>query len=232
MENRERSAGITSTPARRAPAAGPLRALIVDDHVMVRRGLRQLLSDAFPAAAFGEAGTGQEALESIGRQAWDVVLLDIAMPGGSGLDVLTKVVNARPNTAVLVLSMHPEDQYARQVLKWGAAGYLSKDTAAEEVVNAVKKVLAGGHYVSASLAQVLAPGLNSTAEGLGHDALSERERQVLVFIASGKSTKEIAYELSLSVKTVSTYRARLLAKMKFTTNAELIRYAIRNRLVE
>jgi DNA-binding NarL/FixJ family response regulator len=146
--------------------------------------------------------------------------------------VLKEMVSARPNTAVLVLSMHPEDQYARQVLKSGAAGYLTKDSVSEEVVNAVKKVLVGGHYVSASLAQQLAAGLGSPDGTAGHSTLSERERQVLLFIAAGKATKEIAFELSLSIKTVSTYRTRLMTKMKLGTNAALIRYAIQHRLVE
>jgi two-component system invasion response regulator UvrY len=205
---------------------------MVNDHAHVRTELLPFLAQAFPSATFGEAGTGHEALASIRHQPWDAVLLDIAMSEGSALELLKLLVDARPNTAVLVLNMNPADERARQVLKSGAAGYLTRDSAAEEIVVALKQTLEGGHYISASLAEGIASGLSSLVEGGAHHALSERERQVLLFIASGKASKEIAYELSLSVKTVSTYRTRLLAKMKLTTNAELIRYALQNRLVD
>ena len=209
-----------------------LSILIVDDHAIIRQGLRQILADAFPNAAFGEAVSANQALERIASQHWDVALLDITMPGKSGLDILKQVVNAHANTAVLVLSMHPEDQYAVRVLKIGAAGYITKDTASEEVVTAVKKVLAGGKYVSAALAETLASGLNAPAEGPLHEALSDREYQVLRLIAVGKSVKEIGFELSLSVKTISTYRTRIMDKMKLKTNADLIRYAMHQKLVD
>jgi two-component system invasion response regulator UvrY len=159
-------------------------------------------------------------------------LLDITMPGKSGLDVLKQMVDAQPNLAVLVLSMHPEDQYAVRVLKTGAAGYLTKNTASEEVVGAVKKVLAGGKYVSAALAETLAEGLNAPAGKSPHETLSDREYQVMRFIAVGKSVKEIAFELSLSVKTISTYRSRVMEKMKLKTNADIIRYAVHEKLVD
>jgi DNA-binding NarL/FixJ family response regulator len=161
-----------------------------------------------------------------------VVLLDITMPGKSGLDVLKQLVSARPNTAVLVLSMHPEDQYAVRVLKTGASGYITKNTASDEVVTAVRKVLAGGRYVSSSLAETLASSLNTPAEGPRHEVLSDREYQVLRLIAVGKSVKEIAFDLSLSVKTISTYRTRIMEKMKLKTNADIIRYAVHEKLVD
>jgi two-component system, NarL family, invasion response regulator UvrY len=220
-----------SAPAAK-PAARPTRALrilIVDDHAIIRQGLRQLLADAFPETTFGEANNGAEALDLIWKQSWDVVLLDITMPGQSGLDVLKQMATAQPNLAVLVLSMHPEDQYAVRVLKAGAAGYITKNTASEEVVSAVKKVLAGGKYVSASLAETLAAGLITQNE---HEALSDREYQVLRLIAAGKSVKEIGYDLSLSVKTISTYRSRVMEKMNLKSNAEIIRYAMDHKLVD
>lgn len=208
------------------------RVLIVDDHVIIRQGLRQILSDAFPKATFGEADSANLALEQVAKARWDIVLLDITMPGKSGMDVLKQIVEAQPNIAVLVLSMHPEDQYAIRVLKSGAAGYITKNTASEEVVGAVKKVLGGGKYVSASLAENLAASLNAPTGKAPHELLSDREYQVMRLIALGKSVKEIAFELSLSVKTISTYRTRIMEKTKLKTNAEIIRYAVHEKLVE
>ena len=213
-------------------ARSPIRILIVDDHALVRQGLKQVLADAFPKAEFGEADNANAALEKIWKQPWDVALLDITMPGKSGLDVLKQIVDAQPNLAVLVLSMHPEDQYAVRVLKTGAAGYLTKNTASEEVVGAVKKVLAGGKYVSAALAENLAASLTAPAGKSPHEILSDREYQVMRSIALGKSVKEIAFELSLSVKTISTYRSRVMEKMKLKTNADIIRYAVHEKLVD
>ncbi|HEX4644345.1 MAG TPA: response regulator transcription factor [Verrucomicrobiae bacterium] len=213
-------------------ARSPIRILIVDDHALVRQGLKQVLADAFPKAEFGEADNANAALEKIWKQPWNIALLDITMPGKSGLDVLKQIVDAQPNLAVLVLSMHPEDQYAVRVLKTGAAGYLTKNTASEEVAGAVKKVLAGGKYVSASLAENLAANLNVPTGKSPHEILSDREYQVMRFIALGKSVKEIAFELSLSVKTISTYRSRVMEKMKLKTNADIIRYAVHEKLVD
>jgi DNA-binding NarL/FixJ family response regulator len=210
----------------------PLRVLIVDDHKIVRDGLKQVLADSFPQAVFGEACSGQEALDSLGKAQWDVMLLDLTMPGGGGLEVLSQMSTVQPETKTLVLTMHPEDQFAVRVLKAGAFGYLTKESASEEVVNAVNKVLAGGKYVSASLAQNLVAALNTPPPKAPHETLSDREYQVLRLIAVGRSVKEIAFDLSLSVKTVSTYRTRVLAKLKFTTNADVIRYALREKLVE
>ena len=216
----------------RTVAQKAMRVLIVDDHVMIRQGLRQILADAFPLAVFGEAQNGNDALLQVDKQPWDVVLLDITMPGKSGLDVLKQMVDSQPNMAVLVLSMHPEDQYAVRVLKTGAAGYITKNTASEEVIGAVKKVLNGGKYVSASLAENLATSLNNASGKAPHEILSDREYQVMRQIAQGKSVKEIAFDLSLSVKTISTYRTRIMEKMKLSTTADIIRYAVHEKLVD
>ena len=208
-----------------------IRVLIVDDHAIVRRGLRELLSDEFRGAAFGEASTAQQALEQISKKEWDVALLDITLPGRSGLDLLKEVKAARPRLPVLVLSVHPEDQFAVRVLKAGAEGYLTKESAPEELVNAIRKILAGGQYVSPTLAEKLALGLRKDSTRAPHETLSDREYEIMCCIASGKTVTEIAGDLSLSAKTISTYRARLLEKLRVKNNAEIIRYAIRNGLV-
>jgi two-component system invasion response regulator UvrY len=221
------------TPSAAAkPGAAPIHFLIVDDHAIIRQGLKQILADAFEKAVFGEAENGNEALEKVWKQKWDVVLLDLTMPGKSGLDVLKQMAEAQPNMAVLVLSMHPEDQYAVRVLKTGASGYITKNTASEEVVGAIKKVLTGGKYVSPALAETLATSLNARAGKSPHEVLSDREYQVMRLIAVGKSVKEIAFELTLSVKTISTYRTRVMEKMKLKTNADIIRYAVHEKLVD
>jgi DNA-binding NarL/FixJ family response regulator len=210
----------------------PLRILIVDDHAIVRDGLKQILASKLPSAIFGEGRTAQEALDRVIKEPWDILLLDISMPGKSGLDVLRQIKALQPDLEVLILTMHPEDQYALRVLKAGASGYLTKDTASIEVANAVQRVRAGGKYLSASLAQRLASHFNPSAQKAPHEILSDREYQVLRMIAAGKSVKEIGFDLSLSVKTVSTYRTRVLTKLGFKTSAELIRYAIREKLVD
>jgi two-component system invasion response regulator UvrY len=210
----------------------PLRILIADDHSIVRKGLKQVLIDELGPIEFGEACDGQEALMQVQNARWDIALLDVSMPGPSGLDVLKQLKELQPATRVLVLSMHPEDQYAVRVLRAGAAGYLTKNTASDLVAEAVKKVLAGGTYVSPSLAENLAGSLNEPPAKAAHEKLSDREFQILRLIAAGKSVKEIGFDLSLSVKTVSTYRTRLLHKLKLTTTAELIRYALREGLIE
>ena len=208
-----------------------IRVLIVDDHAIVRRGLRELLSDEFRGAAFGEASNAQQALEQISKKEWDVALLDITLPGRSGLDLLKEVKAARPRLPVLVLSVHPEDQFAVRVLKAGAEGYLTKESAPEELVNAIRKILDGGQYVSPTLAEKLALGLRKDSARAPHETLSDREYQIMCCIASGKTVTEIAGELTLSPKTISTYRARILEKLGVKNNAEIIRYAIRNGLV-
>lgn len=208
-----------------------IRVLIVDDHAVVRRGLRELLSDEYREAAFGEASTAQQALEQIWKKEWDVALLDITLPGRSGLDLLKEVKAARPKLPVLILSVHPEDQFAVRALKAGAEGYLTKDSAPEELVNAIRKILAGGQYVSPTLAEKLALGLRTDSTRAPHETLSDREYQVMCRIASGKTVAEIGGELSLSPKTISTYRGRILEKLGVKNNAEIIRYAIQNGLV-
>jgi two-component system, NarL family, invasion response regulator UvrY len=209
-----------------------MRVLIADDHAVFRRGLKETLAEAFSAVVFGEARTAQEALDHVRRQNWDVVILDISMPGKSGLDILDELKRLRPKLPVLLLSMHPEQQFARRALKAGAAGYLTKDGVPEELKEAIKKIVAGGRYVSATLAEKLAVDLREGSDLPLHELLSDREFQVLRMIASGKTVKEIAEELSLSVKTVSTYRARVLEKTGMKTNAELIRYALQAQLVD
>jgi len=198
----------------------------------VRHGLRQILAEDFKRAAFGEARNAQEALDLVWKENWDVVVLDITMPGRSGLEVLREIKKSCPKLHVLVLSMHPENQFAVRVLKRGASGYMTKESAGDELVGAVKKVLAGGRYVSASLAEKLASYLSSDAQKPAQELLSDREFQVLRLIASGKIVSEIARELSLSVKTISTYRTRILEKMGLRNNAELMHYAMQHQLVE
>jgi len=208
-----------------------IRVLIVDDHAIVRRGLRELLSDEFRGAAFGEASTAQQALEQLGKQKWDVALLDITLPGRSGLDLLKEFKAARPRLPVLVLSVHPEDQFALRALKAGAEGYLTKESAPEELVKAIRKILAGGRYVSPTLAEKLALGVRKDSTRAPHETLSDREYEIMCCIASGKTVTEIAGELSLSPKTISTYRARILEKLGVRNSAEIVQYATQNNLL-
>jgi two-component system, NarL family, invasion response regulator UvrY len=209
-----------------------MRILIADDHAVVRRGLRQILAEAFKRATFGEAANSQEALECVWKDPWDIVILDLTMPGRSGLEVLKEMKRARPKLPVLILSMHPEDQFAVRLLKAGASGYMTKESAAEELVGAVNKAIAGGRYVSLPLAEKLASLIVHDVHAAPHENLSDREFLILRMIASGKPVSVIARELSLSVKTVSTYRARLLEKMNMSNNSELVHYAFQNELVE
>ena len=205
--------------------------LIADDHPVVRAGLKELLSGAFGKLAFTEAKTAQETIEMASKEEWSLVILDVSMPGRSGIDILSDLKRDQPNLPVLVLSMHPEEQFARRALKAGASAYMTKETVPEELVKAVRKVLAGGRYVSAALAEKLASDLREGTNLTPHEILSDREFQILQMIASGKTVTNIAEELALSVKTVSTYRARVLEKTGMRNNAELIRYAIENHLV-
>ena len=209
-----------------------MKILLADDHAVVRHGLKQILADEFKRAAFGEARNAQEALDLVWKENWDIVILDITMPGRSGLEVLREIKKSKPRFPVLVLSMHPENQFAVRVLKRGAAGYMTKESAAEELVGAVRKILAGGRYVSTSLAEKLATYLATDSHKPPQELLSDREFQVLRLIASGKLVSEIAEELSLSVKTISTYRTRILEKMGLRNNAELMHYAMQQGLVE
>ena len=194
--------------------------------------MKQILGDTPEMLVAGEATNGQEVLDKVRTEPWDIVVLDISMPDRSGLDILKELQSERPKLPVLVLSMYSEDQFAVRVLKAGARGYLTKDSAPDELVKAIRKVVSGGTYVSAFLAEKLAFEIGTDSNKLPHEALSDREFQVLRLIAAGKSVKEIAAELYLSVKTVSTYRSRLLQKMNLGTNAELIHYAIQNRLID
>jgi len=208
-----------------------MRVLIVDDHAIVRRGLRELLSDEFHGAAFVEAPDARQALEQLRKKQWDVVLLDIMLPGKSGLDLLKELRAEWPKLPVLVLSGYPEDQFAVRVLKAGAGGYMTKESAPEELAKAIRKVLAGGRYVSPALAEKLALGVKKDPTRLPHETLSDREYEVMSRIASGKTVTEIAEELSLSGKTISTYRTRILEKLSVKNSAEIVLYAVRNGLV-
>lgn len=198
----------------------------------MRRGLKQILADEYQRATFAEASNAQEVIDKVWAEPWDVVVLDVSMPGRSGLEALAEIRKSKPRLPVLVLSMHPEDQFAMRVLKAGASGYMTKESAPAELVGAVKKVMAGGRYVSTSLAEKMAEYLDTDFSRPPHERLSNREFLVLRLIASGKTVSQIADELSLSVKTISTYRARILEKMVMTSNAELTHYAIQNKLVE
>jgi two-component system invasion response regulator UvrY len=209
-----------------------IRVLIADDHAVVRQGLKQILGDMPELVVAGEATNGQDALDKVRAETWDVVILDISMPDRSGLDILKQLRSERPKLPVLVLSMYSEDQYAMRALKAGASGYLTKDSAPDELVKAIRKVVSGGRYVSLFLAERLAFEIGADSSKLPHETLSDREFQVLRRIAAGKSVTEIAAELYLSVKTVSTYRTRMLAKMNLGTNAELMHYAIQNHLID
>jgi len=209
-----------------------MRILIADDHAVVRQGLKQILAEEFKRAVFGEAAEAQQTLEQVWAHPWDIVVLDVTMPGRSGLEVLKEIKRARPMMPVLMLSMHPEDQFAIRLLKAGAAGYLSKESAPAELIGAVRKAMAGGRYLSAALAEKMATFLVSDVQTLPHEKLSDREFMILRMIAAGKPVGVIARELSLSIKTVSTYRVRLLEKMGLTNNAELVHYAFRNHLVD
>ncbi len=194
--------------------------------------MKQILADEFKRATFAEAKNAQEALDLVWKENWDVVILDITMPGRSGLEVLREIKKSKPRLPVLVLSMHPENQFAVRVLKRGASGYMTKESAPNELVGAIKKVLAGGRYVSTSLAEKLATYVSTDSQKPPQELLSDREFQVLRLIASGKIVSEIAKDLSLSVKTISTYRTRILEKMGLRNNAELMHYAIQHHLVE
>jgi two-component system invasion response regulator UvrY len=209
-----------------------IRVLIADDHAVVRQGLKQILGGTPEMLVAGEAINGQEVLDRVRAEAWDVVVLDISMPGRSGLDILKQLKSERPRLPVLVLSIHSEDQYAVRALKAGASGYLTKDSAPDELIKAIRKAVSGGRYVSSLLAERLAFEIGTDSKRLPHETLSDREFQVLSRIAAGKSVTEIAAELSLSAKTISTYRARLLQKMNLGTNAELMHYAMQNHLID
>ena len=208
-----------------------IKILLADDHDVVREGLKKLLSEEFGTAVYGEAGTAEEVLDSIRRENWDILILDITMPGKSGLDLLADLKRERPELPVLVLSMHPEDQFCLRVLKAGARGYITKEKASREIVAAVKTVLSGGKHVSSSFAEKVVLDLAIGGGKPGHERLSQREYQVLSMMTSGKKPTQIAESLGLSVKTVSTYRTRILTKLKARTDDELTAYAARNQII-
>lgn len=206
--------------------------LIADDHAVVRRGLKDILAEALPNLSFSEAGTGDEVLRLLLGNTFNLLVLDINMPGRSGLDVLRDVKHDYPRLPVIILSMHPEDQYALRCLRAGAAAYINKDSAPDELAIATKKILSGGRYISPRMAEKLVSQFDEPADKLPHELLSDREHEVMRMIASGVSLTEIGDRLHVSVKTVSTYRARIMEKMKMSSNAEMTRYAMVHQLIE
>ncbi len=229
---------IKAVPDRHAhgPAAAgrlqTLRIMLVDDHPIVRRGLRDVLAEAFADAVIHAVGSGREALMLVRGHDWNVMILDLSLPDGSGLEVLKRVRHMQPRLPVLILSMHSAEQFARRAIAAGASGYLTKDTADAELVTAVTRLLRGGKYFGPHVLEGVALGLHPDRDQQAHERLSDREYQVLRMIGRGQTVSEIAAELTLSVKTVSTYRARVLAKMEMRTNAELTHYAVRHGLAE
>ncbi len=208
-----------------------IRILIADDHSVVRKGLRQILLEGFPTAHIEEVPDAEEMIKKIIQFPWDVVISDLSMPGRSGLEALQQLKQINPKLPVLILSIHPEDQYALRVLKAGASGYLSKDMAPDELVNAVQRVMLGKKYITASIAEKLASVLDQDSGKAAHESLSDREFSVLKLLAAGKSVSEIAESLFLSVTTVSTYRSRIMAKMGMKNNADLTLYSIEHKLI-
>jgi two-component system, NarL family, invasion response regulator UvrY len=205
--------------------------MIADDHPIVRKGIKQLFDETQDISVVYEVSNGQEIFNIIKEKKIDIVLLDISMPGRSGLDILKQLKNENPDIIILILSMYPEEQYAIRALKAGASGYITKESAPDELVNAVRKVYAGGKYVSMTLAEKLAYEFDNTKAKNPHEKLSDREFQVMCMIASGKSVTEISHEIFLSIKTISTYRTRILEKMNFKNNSDITRYALENHLV-
>jgi len=206
--------------------------LIADDHAVVRRGLREILADALPGADFSEVGNGDEVMGRLGKSPIGLLVLDISMPGRSGMDVLRDVKHTYPRMPVIILSCQPEDQYAVRCLRAGAAAYINKESAVEELANATKKILSGGRYVSASLAEKLVANLDESVTKPLHELLSDREYEVMRMIAAGLPLTEIGDKLHVSVKTISSYRARIMEKMQMKSNADLTRYAMTNSLID
>jgi two-component system invasion response regulator UvrY len=209
-----------------------IKLIIADDHPIVREGLKQIIADSPHFTVSDEAGNGPELLDKVRKEDFDVIILDLKMPGMDGLDVLKQLKIEKPRIPVIILTIHPEAQYALRILRAGASGYLTKESVSDELITAIKKVHRGGKYISPSLAEKIAFALDTDSEKMLHETLSDREYQVMYMIASGKTVTEIAEELNLSVKTISTYRARILEKMNMKTNAELTRYAFQNSLID
>lgn len=208
-----------------------MKVLIADDHAIVRRGLKQILTDEYKNLFVGEAENAHAVFNLIKEQDWDVIVLDISMPGKNGLEVLKELKLLKPKTPVLILTTHPEEQYAIRVLKAGASGYMTKESAPEYLIEAIRKATNGRKYISRNLAELLAVSMSGDVDKQLHESLSDREYQVLCLIASGKTVGEIAEELSRSVKTISTHRTHILEKMNMKSNAELTHYAIKNNLI-
>src|SRR5207253_4457687 len=209
-----------------------MRVLVCDDHPIVRRGLREILEKAGAPVTVGEAASAAEGLALARKQSWDTVVLDITMPGRSGLALLKELKSERPHVPVLVLSVHPAEQYAVRVLRAGASGYLTKESAPEELLTAIRHIVRGGRYISPSVGETLADDLGRPADQLPHHGLSDREFEIMRRLAAGKRVSEIADQLHLSVKTVSTYRARVLRKLNLRTTADIMRYALKHGLVD
>ena len=209
-----------------------MRILIADDHAIVRRGLKQILADEADVDVIGEAGDAHEVRKLVREKPWDVVVLDLNMPGGTGLDLLNEIKSLRPELPVLIVSIFPVEQFGVRVIRAGAAGYLTKDSAPEELVAAIRKEREGGKYISPSRAENIASAMSNDSSKLPHESLSDREFEVLLLIAKGKTVSQIAEQLILSVKTVSTYRSRILEKLAMSSSAELMHYAIRQGLAE
>jgi len=209
-----------------------IKLLIADDHAIFREGLKHILEEHPDIIVADEAGNGQEVLDYVWKNEYDMILLDIGMPGMPALEVLKQVKNEKPRLPVLVLSMYPEDQYAVRFIRAGASGYLTKESAPEELITAIRKITAGRKYITSSVAEKLADEVEPDAEKPAHHTLSDREFEVFRLIASGKTVKQIADDLFLSVKTISTYRSRILEKMKMKTNAELMHYALKQHMLD
>ncbi len=209
-----------------------IRVLIADDHPLARRGLRDIFEDEADITIGAEAENGQEVLKAVREGRWDVLVLDLSMPGLSGLDLLKQLKSEKPGLPVLVVTMHPEKQYAVRALRAGASGYLTKGSPPEEIIAAVRKLAAGGKYASSTLTETLVRRIDEPEDKMPHETLSDREFQVLCMVASGMTVSEIAHKLSLSVNTISTYRSRILDKMSMQNNAQLTRYAVDNQLAE
>ena len=215
-----------STPAKL------VKILIVDDHFVVRQGLKTIIAEQYPAAVFGEAGSAQEALELALNKPWDAVLLDVSLPGRGGLELLKDLRQHLPKLPMIVVSMLPEEQFALRVLKLGACAYIRKDSAGQELIKGIDAALRGSKYITQSIAERLAMNLQRDSDGPTHEALSDREYQVMCLLANGKTVKEVAADLSLSVKTISTYRTRILEKMALKNNSQIMRYAVRHHLID